>query len=198
MGLDAISASRSKQVVASIAAPYRELHELLERCLDEIEGDQMEEDDTRPETRRIPPPPEGDAHMDAARGGGPFAFLEELPWGDVDAHIGGFENALTRALFATAPDFPLWEHWGESRYVDEFSVSTERLAQMSEAWRLAYVGRLLRTMALFYGLATEFSGTPLGVRTNDRESLGSVLRGVSATVGDSISDNQTTEQLPPS
>jgi hypothetical protein len=59
-----------------------------------------------------------------------------------------------RALDATAAEFPLWEAEGEERYVDEFGVSGEDVAEMTTEWRLAYVGRLVRTLALCYGVST--------------------------------------------
>ncbi len=83
-----------------------------------------------------------------------IALIEAIPWGDMDLHIRSVERALERAVAATAEEFPLWEAEGEERFIDEFSVAEEDIAAMSAEWRLAYVGRLVRTIALCYGLGT--------------------------------------------
>ena len=81
-------------------------------------------------------------------------LIDAVPWGDMDGHIRCMEAALARALAATAEEFPLWEAEGEDHYVDEFSLGGEDVAEMSLEWRLAYVGRLVRSLALCYGVST--------------------------------------------
>jgi hypothetical protein len=72
----------------------------------------------------------------------------------MDEAIRDVEETLDRALAATAGKFSLWEAEGEDRYADEFSLTGEDVAEMSLEWRLAYVGRLVRTLALRYGVST--------------------------------------------
>ena len=81
-------------------------------------------------------------------------LLEGVTWGDMDLRIRSVEEALERALEATANEFPLWEQDGEDRYGDEFSVTPADLESMDPEWRLAYVGRLVRSLALCYGVET--------------------------------------------
>ena len=84
-------------------------------------------------------------------------------WGDVDGNIVSLEAALERALEATRTDFMLWDldGEGEDRWGDEYSVSPDDVAQMDMRWRLAYVARLVRSVALCYGVSPgEFSDSP--------------------------------------
>ena len=98
------------------------------------------------------------------------------------AHIRTMEEALDRALDATAEEFPLWEAEGEDRYVDEFSLSAEDLAEMSLEWRLAYVARLVRSLALCYGVSTAEFGDEPPMLLADRNSPGGLLRALNDLV----------------
>ena len=106
-----------------------------------------------------------------------LALLNSLPWGDVDGAIRAFEHALRVALEATANDFQCWEEraFGQG-FDDEFSLTSEQVESLSDQWRAAYVARLLRNMALLYGVRTEFGPGPLGEPQLSRDSIGGVVR----------------------
>jgi hypothetical protein len=88
-------------------------------------------------------------------------LIESLAWGDLDHSIRDQELALRLALEATRDSFDDWLIAGGDS-VDEFSIPTRVLNTLSHRERLAYVARLLRTIALHYGVD---SGS------NDRPSL---------------------------
>jgi hypothetical protein len=84
--------------------------------------------------------------------------VEDAPWGDIGGSLETVEIGLRRALDATARDFERWEHaasLGEER--DEFSIESAEVEAMSGDERLSYVARLLRSIALSFGVETEFS-----------------------------------------
>jgi hypothetical protein len=105
-----------------------------------------------------------------------LARIEEIPWGDMEGHIYAVEEALEKAVAATAPEFPLWEAEGEERYRDEFSVSEDEIAVMSDEWRLAYVSRLVRSLASCYGVGTGDFGNEPPFLLADPHSPGGLLR----------------------
>lgn len=84
--------------------------------------------------------------------------VEDAPWGDIAGSLETVEIGLRRALDATADDFQRWEHaasLGDDR--DEFTIERAEVEAMSADERLAYVARLLRSIALSFGVETEFS-----------------------------------------
>jgi hypothetical protein len=92
-------------------------------------------------------------------------LIESMAWADLDGSIIDMETALRRAIEATRDDFQRWEQDAEAfGFADEFSLTSETVAELSPEWRLAYVARLLRTVALSYGVSTEF-GRPAGSST---------------------------------
>ena len=110
--------------------------------------------------------------------------IEATPWGDIEHAILGIEIVLCLAMQATSEDFRLWEAEAEAAgYTDEFSVSNEDVAHMPIRWRLAYVARLLRTIALDFGVGTEFSGL-IGARRDDPDTLAPLLRSLCEIVTD--------------
>jgi hypothetical protein len=56
------------------------------------------------------------------------------------------------------------------------SRSEEEVEGLTDEWRLAYVARLLRSMALLYGMASEFRRDPLA--EEDAWSVGRIVRGL--------------------
>jgi len=57
------------------------------------------------------------------------------------------------------------EEEGAARFKDEFSVTPDEVNKMSPEWKLAYVGRLVRFMALAYGVHTgDFGPGPASAR----------------------------------
>src|SRR5436853_575689 len=74
-------------------------------------------------------------------------LVKGLPWADVDGAICDMESALRLALEA----FVTWEEAAENQgFEDEFSLTPSQVRDLSPEWRLAYVARLLRTLALSY------------------------------------------------
>ena len=77
--------------------------------------------------------------------------IESVAWGDIDRAIWSFEDAMRRGVEATRADADYWDAELEGRYV-EFSVNSSDVEDMDPAVRLAYVGRLLRTLAMTWGV----------------------------------------------
>jgi hypothetical protein len=76
-----------------------------------------------------------------------------------DANVTGtsgvvMEAALRRAMEATRDALALWEARAEDDlgFEDEFDLTADQVAELSDEWRLAYVARLLETLALAYGV----------------------------------------------
>lgn len=112
-------------------------------------------------------------------------LVESRTWGDVGGAIRSLEAALRLAMEATRSDFDRWEDCGDDEGLpDEYSLSPEQVAGLSEQWRLAYVARLLRSIALMYGFPTEFdSDQEPGLMTrllfgSERASISELLHGL--------------------
>jgi hypothetical protein len=117
-----------------------------------------------------------------------LALIEQIPWGDMDGAIRTIEESLDRALAATAGEFPLWEAEGEERYVDEFTASGEDVDEMSLEWRLAYVGRLVRSLALLYGVSTGDFGEDPPLLLAEPCSPAGLLRALNDLVAPPVTD----------
>lgn len=101
-------------------------------------------------------------------------FIAAVPWGDTGAAIDDVERLLLQLLDATAQYADAWDEGeGVLPWTDEFSVPAEDVEEMGPEMRLAYVGRLLRSFGLRYGLGL---GAPEDVLEADRESPAAVLR----------------------
>jgi hypothetical protein len=112
-----------------------------------------------------------------------LALLEQMTWGDMDGYIRGMEEALRLALEATSGDFYRWEEEIgpplETQGYDEFSLPEAVLQAMPVEEKLAYVARLLRSLALQYGVSAEFGGARTGlVGEASRVSPAALLRGL--------------------
>lgn len=107
-----------------------------------------------------------------------IAVLQDLPWGDVQGQLSVLDHALRLGLQATGQDFLLWESKAQEELGvdDEFSLKPDDIQMLSEEWILAYVARLLRTVALMYGIRTEFSPGLLGARQLDGPGSGAIVR----------------------
>ncbi len=113
-------------------------------------------------------------------------LIESLPWGDVREAIRGLEVALALALEAVGDAVDLWEEEGEERFEGEFQLSTDQVASLDHEWRLAYIGRLLRTAAYAYGVpphgtpgrTTEGEVTPPISWHEDAGSIARLVRGL--------------------
>ncbi len=106
-----------------------------------------------------------------------------MPWDDTDRGICDLELALGRALEVTADDFRPWdEYLGpdlETRGFDEFHMPPGVVEAMSDEDKLAYVARLLRTLAVSYGVSAGFGAGRGGVVGEaDQSSPAALLRGL--------------------
>lgn len=124
----------------------------------------MADAEREPPARRIP---EDDAlacgwceageQFDPAAQAAVVAALERRAWGDMALAIRALDKALRLALAASRSEFLDWQDRLEIEHEDEFSVPVEAIASMDARDRLAYLARLLRTVALMWGAETEFS-----------------------------------------
>lgn len=124
------------------------------------------------------------SQLDHQAGVEALRLVENISWGDAHENLNLIDGSLLRAMEATRADFLLWEEdsAGELRFGDEFSVSESQVNELSPQWRLAYVARLLRTLALGWGVGTEFRGLPLDSTRRDARSLAELLYGLDAIV----------------
>ena len=107
-----------------------------------------------------------------------IGLVVDLPWGDVEGAICGLEEALRLTLEATAEAFSSWDDVATDIGVaDEFSLSHEQVQDLSPEERLAYVARLVRSLALNYGVNAGFGEGPL-VGNESAESPAGILRGL--------------------
>lgn len=102
-------------------------------------------------------------------------LIESIAWGDFDLDLRTFEDALRRAVEATQSYAEAWDAELYEQYGDEFSIDLDRRDGMDESHLLAYVGRLVRTVALLYGVSAW--GEDL-VGQESAGSLASLLRGL--------------------
>ena len=83
-------------------------------------------------------------------------FLAGLPWKDVEGAIRDIELNLRLLLAATREPFRMWEAEADGRgFPDEFSLAEDDVRDLSDEWRLAYVARLIRSLALVYGVGED-------------------------------------------
>jgi hypothetical protein len=101
--------------------------------------------------------------------------IESVAWGDIDGEIRSLEDAMRRAVEATRADADRWDAELEGRYVDEFSVDPSDVEDMDPAVRLAYVGRLVRSLALVWGVSGGYLGRE-AVGEASPGSLGHMVR----------------------
>jgi hypothetical protein len=111
-------------------------------------------------------------------------LIDDVAWGEVQAAMSTLDEALRRGLEATEHAFDQWENEaGEMGYNDEFSLEPADIDALSDEWRLAYVARQLRSIALTFGTVTEFADGPLGAPDDRcRSAPGAILRHINAIV----------------
>lgn len=102
--------------------------------------------------------------------------VEDASWDDIKNARYDLEQALTRALEASAKDLDLWDREGD-RLFDEFDVSTEQREAMSDRMNSAYIARHLKNVALALGLPRPgerpaWSNSPLGLVDGLAEDIG--------------------------
>ena len=101
-------------------------------------------------------------------------LVESMPWGDMLEAIACLEQALRLALEATQDNLLLWEDEAADRgHEEEFDITPDQVAQMTDEWRFAYIGRLIQTIATGYGMDNAFG------RASDTDwTLRNLLRGL--------------------
>lgn len=117
-------------------------------------------------------------------------LIEKLPWGDMDMSIRTLEEALRLAMEATRDEFALWEQDAEAMDPDEFALEPATIAGLSPEQRLAYVARLLRSLAMAHGVSTDFAGGAL-VFDEDRNTPAGLLRGLNDLLWMGARPNET-------
>ena len=116
-------------------------------------------------------------------------LIESLAWGCSRSHS-RTQLASALALEAVGDAIDLWEEEGEERFEGEFQLSTDQAASLNHEWRLAYIGRLLRTAAYAYGVpphgtpgrTTEGDVTPPASWDEDANSIARLARGLNDIV----------------
>lgn len=111
-----------------------------------------------------------------------LALVDGMAWGDLGPAVTTLERELRLMLEATRDWFPLWMSEGEDRFGDEFSLTPAQVTVLSGEWRLAYVARLLVSMALTYGVSTGIWDGKPPVRYAERNSLAELLQGLNSIV----------------
>ena len=103
-------------------------------------------------------------------------ILEQTPWGDVAGALEVIDEGLATAMRATREDFRRWEtNHEDAGYVDEFSI--DDVAGLSSEWRSALVARLLRSIAMAYGVGTDYASDEIGdIKSDDRSTAAMPLR----------------------
>lgn len=89
-----------------------------------------------------------------------IALLERMAWGSMDDAISDVEICFRRLLEGTSADLRRWENdlgpaAGEEGW-DEFTLPDGAIREMPAEEKLAYVARLLESLALAYG--THYDG----------------------------------------
>jgi len=117
-----------------------------------------------------------------------LAVIDAVPWGDLAVSAGDVDQVLRLALEATTQAFLLWETdgAGERRYGDEYSLSAADVDSLDDQWRMAYVARLLRSLALCWGVQIEFGTAPLGSVRDDQTSAGTLVRQLDTIVTQAV------------
>lgn len=97
--------------------------------------------------------------------------VDRIPWGDFEYTILDVEELLLRLFAALTGLSARWEALNLAW--DEFSVPEEAVAAMSAEHRLAYVGQLVHSLVLRYGLG---HGTAADTLVADPWSPADLLR----------------------
>ncbi len=113
-----------------------------------------------------------------------LGIVSENPWGDTAGSLALIDEALAIAMRATLDEFIHWEQLADANgFVDEFSIND--VSALSPEWRHALVARLLRSIAMAYGVGTDFSRDEIGQVDPDWSGAATPLRALlTATAGD--------------
>jgi hypothetical protein len=89
--------------------------------------------------------------------------IQAATWGDIDGNLSGIHDGFTRLREVTRADLQVWEDYLDGRLPDEFSISRQKIEELSEEWRNAYVARLVESLYILwcgYSEADEHVSTP--------------------------------------
>jgi hypothetical protein len=117
-------------------------------------------------------------------------LIDGMTWGDLGPAIHDVELCLQRALKATTRDLRNWEYGDfEQRFGDEFSLSDAQVVELSDEERFAYVARLVRSLALRYGLGLDGA---LGGLTGEAypHSPAALLHGLDKLVDETLEEGE--------
>jgi len=90
-----------------------------------------------------------------------LGIVSENPWGDTAGSLALIDEALAIAMLATRDEFIYWEQRADANgFVDEFSIND--VSALSPEWRHALVARLLRSIAMAYGVGTDLGRDEIG------------------------------------
>jgi hypothetical protein len=103
--------------------------------------------------------------------------VDSAAWGDVESAITGMGETLLRLVDVTSHAADRWDD--EDFPWDEYSVPEEAIDEMSDELRLAYVGRLARSLALRYGIGL---GDPPDTLIADDSSPAEILRAINDVI----------------
>jgi hypothetical protein len=110
--------------------------------------------------------------------------IERLTWGDFEIALICVEMALRRALEATQSEFQSWEHVYGPMYEagdgwSEYTLPADIIEAMEPEEKLAYVARLLRSLAIMYGVSADIRPKPhVLVGEHDDNSPAALTRGL--------------------
>src|SRR4051812_31590841 len=77
-------------------------------------------------------------------------LLADLPWDDLDGALRVMEECLRLALDATRHALVRWDEEADDRFSNEFSLTSAQVDDLPLEFRLAYVARLVKSLALNY------------------------------------------------
>ena len=85
------------------------------------------------------------------------------------------DEALTLAMMASRQEFLSWEEEAENAgFEDEFAVGEPD--NLPEEWRFRLVARLIRSIAMAYGIGTDYGTSEVGQVQLDQNVLATPLR----------------------
>jgi hypothetical protein len=87
-----------------------------------------------------------------------IAYVERVAWGDIEGAVKSVDEALRLAISLTRDDFRYWEDTFEDSS-DEFTLA-RTVDSLDPPERLALLARLIRSVAVCWGMKTELGGSP--------------------------------------
>jgi hypothetical protein len=107
-----------------------------------------------------------------------FTEIMGLPWGDLSAAILGVKDSLKLLMLLTSGEFLRWERDLADTYPSEYELPVEHAQSLPIEERFAHVARLIRSLAMDYGLRTDYALPPEEIR----EKIGEISPGSPAYI----------------